>query len=135
MTQAHDQGPGGHAGHAHGVSVDADRGKLTLALALIVGFMIFEVVVGALVHSLALLSDAAHMLTDAGTIALSLVAIHLAAKPAKSAMTYGYKRAEILSAQFNGAKGASASPTIRWEWAGIRRCFGTLALSIAHSST
>jgi cobalt-zinc-cadmium efflux system protein len=103
MTQAHDQGPGGHAGHAHGVSVDADRGKLTLALALIVGFMIFEVVVGALVHSLALLSDAAHMLTDAGTIALSLVAIHLAAKRAKSAMTYGYKRAEILSAQFNGA--------------------------------
>src|SRR3954471_16773972 len=43
------------------------------------------------------------MLTDAGAIALSLVAIRLAAKPAKGAMTYGFKRAEILSAQFNGA--------------------------------
>jgi cobalt-zinc-cadmium efflux system protein len=45
---------------------DADRGKLTIALALIVGFMTFEVVVGIAVGSLALLSDAAHMLTDAG---------------------------------------------------------------------
>jgi cobalt-zinc-cadmium efflux system protein len=55
------------------------------------------------VHSLALLSDAAHMLTDAGAIGLSLVAIRLAARPAKGAMTFGFKRAEILSAQFNGA--------------------------------
>ncbi len=100
---AHGQPPGAHAGHSHGVSADADRGKLTVALALIVGFMVFEVVVGALVHSLALLSDAAHMLTDAAAIGLSLVAIRLAAKPAKGAMTYGFKRAEILSAQFNGA--------------------------------
>jgi len=82
------------------VSADADRGKLSVALALIVGFMLFEVVVGAVVHSLALLSDAAHMLTDAGAIGLSLVAIRLAAKPARGALTYGLKRAEILSAQF-----------------------------------
>src|SRR4051812_39065146 len=93
----------GHAGHSHGVSADADRGKLAIALALLLGFMAFEVVVGIVVHSLALLSDAAHMLTDAGAIALSLVAIRLAAKPATGAMTYGFKRAEILSAQFNGA--------------------------------
>jgi len=99
----HDHGGGRHAGHSHGVSADADRGKLTVALALIVGFMLLEVVVGALVHSLALLSDAAHMLTDAGAIGLSLVAIRLAAKPAKGALTYGLKRTEILSAQFNGA--------------------------------
>lgn len=92
-----------HAGHSHGVSADADRGKLTIALTLIVGFMVFEVVVGAVVHSLALLSDAAHMLTDAGAIGLSLVVIRLAAKPAKGALTYGLKRTEILSAQFNGA--------------------------------
>lgn len=65
--------------------------------------MLFEVVVGAVVHSLALLSDAAHMLTDAGAIGLSLVAIRLAAKPAKGALTFGLKRTEILSAQFNGA--------------------------------
>ncbi len=92
-----------HAGHSHAVSGDADRGKLAIALALIVGFMVVEVVVGALVHSLALLSDAAHMLADAGAIALSLVAISLAARPARGAMTFGFKRTEILSAQFNGA--------------------------------
>jgi hypothetical protein len=99
----HDHGGHGHAGHSHGVSAEADRGKLAIALGLLLGFMAFEVVVGIVVHSLALLSDAAHMLTDAGAIALSLVAIRLAAKPAKGAMTYGFKRAEILSAQFNGA--------------------------------
>ncbi len=82
---------------------DADRGKLAIALGLIVGFMLVEVVVGALVHSLALLSDAAHMLTDAGALGLSLVAINLAKRPAKGAMTFGFKRVEILSAQFNGA--------------------------------
>jgi cobalt-zinc-cadmium efflux system protein len=98
----HDHDHGAH-GHAHGVSADADRGKLTIALSLIVGFMVFEVVVGIVVNSLALLSDAAHMLTDALALGLALVAIHLAAKPAKGAMTFGYKRAEILSAQFNGA--------------------------------
>jgi len=106
MTEEHDRhahGGAGHAGHSHGVSADADTGKLAVALALIVGFMLVEVVVGALVHSLALLSDAAHMLTDAGAIGLSLVAIRLAARPAKGAMTFGFKRAEILSAQFNGA--------------------------------
>jgi cobalt-zinc-cadmium efflux system protein len=93
----------GHEDHVHGVSADADRGKLAIALALIVGFMLVEVVVGAIVRSLALLSDAAHMLTDAAAIALSLVALRLAARPAKGALTFGLKRAEILSAQFNGA--------------------------------
>lgn len=76
---------GGHAGHAHGVSADADRSKLAIALGLIVGFMIVEVVVGAIVHSLALLSDAAHMLTDAGALGLSIVAINLAKRTAKGA--------------------------------------------------
>ncbi len=94
----------GHLGHPHaGAALNGDSGKLTVALVLIVGFMAVEVIVGALVHSLALLSDAAHMLTDAGAIALSLLAIRLAARPATGAMTYGFKRAEILSAQFNGA--------------------------------
>lgn len=82
MADDHDLGA--HAGHSHGVSADADKGKLAIALALIVGFMLFEVVVGVLAHSLALLSDAAHMLTDAGAIGLSLVAIRLAARPAKA---------------------------------------------------
>jgi cobalt-zinc-cadmium efflux system protein len=89
-------------GHAHGVSSDADRGKLWIAFGLIVGFMAVEVTVGILADSLALLSDAAHMITDAGSIGLALVAIRLAKRPAEGAMTYGLKRAEILSAQANG---------------------------------
>jgi cobalt-zinc-cadmium efflux system protein len=94
----------GHApGHSHGVRADADHRALSVALALIVGFMGVEVVVGILASSLALLSDAAHMLTDAGAIALSLVAARLAARPARGQMTYGLGRAEILSAQVNGA--------------------------------
>ncbi|KAA0272508.1 MAG: cation transporter [Acidobacteria bacterium] len=93
----------GHAGHSHDVSADADRAKLTFALVLLVGFMAVEVAVGIIANSLALLSDAAHMLTDAGALALALVAISLAARPARGAMTFGWKRAGILSAQFNGA--------------------------------
>jgi cobalt-zinc-cadmium efflux system protein len=81
----------------------SDRRALATALALIVGFMAVEVTVGVLAASLALLSDAAHMLTDAAAIGLSLVAARLALRPAGGAMTYGLARTEILSAQFNGA--------------------------------
>jgi cobalt-zinc-cadmium efflux system protein len=112
---------GGHAGHSHGVSADADRGKLTIALALIVGFMLVEVVVGIATHSLALLSDAAHMLTDAAAIALALVAIRLARRPAEGNFTFGLKRAEILSAQFNGATLLVLGVLIAIE--GVRRLF------------
>ncbi|WP_433206786.1 cation diffusion facilitator family transporter [Dactylosporangium sp. CS-047395] len=89
-------------GHDHGVAQDADRRWLAVALALIGAFMVGEVVVGLLVRSLALLSDAAHMLTDAGAIVLALVAMRLAARPPKGGYTFGLKRAEILSAQANG---------------------------------
>jgi cobalt-zinc-cadmium efflux system protein len=98
---AHDHG-GGHAGHSHGVSADADSRKLAIALALILGFMVVEVATGVIAHSLALLSDAGHMLTDAAAIGFSLVAIRLAQRPAKGSMTYGLRRVEILSAQANG---------------------------------
>ncbi|HTX31322.1 MAG TPA: cation diffusion facilitator family transporter [Solirubrobacteraceae bacterium] len=80
----------------------ADRRALTQALVLIGGFMIAEVVAGALASSLALLSDAAHMLTDAAALAVALVAARLAARPARGALTFGLGRAEILSAQANG---------------------------------
>ena len=97
----------GHAhhdhGHSHGVSADADSRKLAIALALILGFMCVEVAAGIAASSLALLSDAAHMLTDAGALALSLVAIRLARRPAAGAMTYGLKRSEILAAAINGS--------------------------------
>lgn len=89
-------------GHSHGVSRDADKRYLAIACALIVGFMLVEVVVGIIASSLALISDAGHMLTDAGALALGLVAIRLAQRPAQGRMTYGLKRAEILSAQANG---------------------------------
>jgi cobalt-zinc-cadmium efflux system protein len=92
-----------HHDHQHGVSPDADRGKLRLALGLILGFMVVEVVAGLLADSLALLSDAAHMLTDAGSVGLALVALSLAARPPTGRFTFGLGRAEILSAQVNGA--------------------------------
>ncbi len=91
-----------HAGHSHGVAADADKRYLSGALALIVAFLITEVVVGLIAGSLALISDAGHMLTDAASIVLALIAIRLSAKPAQGRWTYGYKRAEILSAQANG---------------------------------
>ena len=88
--------------HSHGPSRDTERSALKTALALIVSFMVAEVVVGIVSSSLALLSDAAHMLTDAVALAISLAAARLAARPATGSMTYGLGRAEILSAQANG---------------------------------
>jgi cobalt-zinc-cadmium efflux system protein len=88
-------------GHAHGGG--DDKRRLGLALALILAFMVGEVVVGILANSLALLSDAAHMLTDAGALTLSLVVLRLAARPAGGNKTFGLRRSEILSAQANGA--------------------------------
>jgi cobalt-zinc-cadmium efflux system protein len=73
-----------------------------MALALILAFMVIEIVAGVLASSLALLSDAGHMLTDAAALAASLAAARLAARPAYGVMTYGLGRAEILSAQANG---------------------------------
>ncbi len=95
----------GHAGggHSHALSVDADRRYLTIALLLIVGFMVFEVVAGIIAHSLALLSDAGHMLTDAGALVLSLFVIRLVQRPSGGSLTYGMRRAEVLSGQANGA--------------------------------
>jgi len=91
-----------HDGAGHGSGVDTDRRWLAAALVLIASFMVAEVVVGLTVNSLALLSDAAHMLTDAGALALALVALRLASRPPRGGYTYGLKRTEILSAQANG---------------------------------
>ncbi|TDD46228.1 cation transporter [Kribbella antibiotica] len=96
------EGHGHGHGHGHPVSGDADRKLLSGALALIVGFMLVEVIVGFAAGSLALITDAAHMLTDAIAIVLALIAIRLSAKPPAGGFTYGFKRVEILSAQANG---------------------------------
>jgi cobalt-zinc-cadmium efflux system protein len=89
--------------HTHTHGDGNDRRRLGAALALILAFMAGEVVAGILAHSLALLSDAAHMLTDAGALGLSLVVLRIAARPAAGNRTFGLRRAEILSAQANGA--------------------------------
>jgi cobalt-zinc-cadmium efflux system protein len=88
--------------HAHGPAPGADSRWLSGALALILAFMAGEVAAGLAAHSLALISDAAHMLTDAASIALVLITARLAARPPAGGYTYGLKRAEILSAQANG---------------------------------
>jgi cobalt-zinc-cadmium efflux system protein len=111
MGQGHD-----HAhGHGHAVSSDADRRWLGIALGVIVAFMAVEVVAGIVASSLALLSDAAHMLTDAGAIGLALVAARLAARPPRGPFTFGLGRAEILSAQVNGAVLLGLAAVIAWE--------------------
>ena len=99
-SPAHRHARGGH--HTHLPSGTADGRYLGGALALIVAYMIGEIVAAVLAGSLALLADAGHMLTDAAALGLSMWALRLAARPAAGAMTYGFKRAEILSALANG---------------------------------
>ncbi|MHB8293367.1 MAG: cation diffusion facilitator family transporter [Acidimicrobiales bacterium] len=91
----------GH-GHSHGVSADADVRLLLIALGLIAVFMVGEVIAAVVGRSLALFADAGHMLTDVGALVASVWAIRLAARPAKGRWTYGFERAEILSAAVNG---------------------------------
>ncbi len=88
--------------HEHGARADADVRRLAVALGLILAFMAVEVAAGVVADSLALLSDAAHMLVDAGALALSVWAARLATRPPRGRMTFGFSRAEILSAQANG---------------------------------
>jgi cobalt-zinc-cadmium efflux system protein len=96
-----------HAGatghnHAHGVQPGSDGRWLAAAGLLILAFMGGEIAAGVVAHSLALLSDAAHMLTDAASIGLALVTMKVAARPAGGKYTWGLRRTEILSAQANG---------------------------------
>jgi cobalt-zinc-cadmium efflux system protein len=91
--------------HDHGsarVSDRADQRLLAVSLALLLAFMVAEVVFGILASSLALLADAGHMLTDAAALALALVAASLAGRPAGGRWTFGFGRVEILAAQANG---------------------------------
>jgi cobalt-zinc-cadmium efflux system protein len=88
--------------HVHAHDHSGDRRRLALALALILAFMAGEIAAGIVAHSLALLADAGHMLTDAAALTAALVAAALAARPARGAWTFGFGRAEILAAQGNG---------------------------------
>ena len=110
-----------HGSHSHAVGSGADGRRLAAALGSILAFMAVEVAVGVIAHSLALLSDAGHMLTDAGAIGFSLLALRLAARPPAGAMTFGFRRVEILSAQANGVTLLILAAFIGYE--AIRRLF------------
>jgi cobalt-zinc-cadmium efflux system protein len=88
--------------HDHDHRLAEDRRALTIALVLVAGIMVGEIVAGVVGHSLALLADAGHMLTDAAALVFALVASAMAARPAAGRWTFGYSRVEILAAQVNG---------------------------------
>jgi cobalt-zinc-cadmium efflux system protein len=88
--------------HDHDHRLAGDRRALTIALALVGTIMVGEIVAGVVAHSLALLADAGHMLTDGAALAFALVASAMAARPAAGRWTFGYSRLEILAAQANG---------------------------------
>jgi cobalt-zinc-cadmium efflux system protein len=101
----HDHGHDEHHGHAHSHAADLrdlSRRRLLVALALTSSFLIVEIAAGFWAGSLALLSDASHMLTDAGALGLALWAQALSTRPRSDRKTFGYRRAEILAAAANG---------------------------------
>ena len=91
MSQAHDHGKG------------ANERAMWFALFLTGGFMVAEVIGGLLTGSLALISDAAHMLTDTAALGIALFAIRMGRRAADARRTFGYARFEILAAAFNAA--------------------------------
>jgi cobalt-zinc-cadmium efflux system protein len=90
---------GGHAGHDH--TAGASERSLKIALALTSSFLLVEFVGGIVTESLALISDAAHMLTDVAALAIALMAIRIGQRAADERRTFGYARFEILAAAFN----------------------------------
>lgn len=87
--------------HSHAVVTEGNVKKLTFALMLTTLFLIIEIAAGFITQSLALLSDAAHMFTDAAALAIALVAMKIGKLPADNKRTFGYQRFEILAALFN----------------------------------
>ncbi|HWE66453.1 MAG TPA: cation diffusion facilitator family transporter [Acidimicrobiales bacterium] len=100
-SHSEDHHPEGHVHGHHALTPESDRRYLSITLALFVTFMVFEVTIAFISHSLALLADAGHMLADVGAIAGSLYAMYLAARPETGSHTFGLKRAEILAAAGN----------------------------------
>lgn len=98
---SHSHADGHDHGHAHDHTAGANARQLTIALALTGTFLIAEVIGGIAFRSLALLSDAAHMFTDAAALAIALVAIRIGQRPSDDRRTFGYRRFEILAAAFN----------------------------------
>ncbi|SDN21987.1 cobalt-zinc-cadmium efflux system protein [Paenibacillus sp. yr247] len=110
----HDHTHHGHHHHGQG----GNKQGLLIALFITVGIMILEFVGGLWTNSLALLSDSGHMLSDAGSLALSLIALWFAAKPSSTNKSYGFLRIEILSALFNAVTLFLIAGLIIWEACG-----------------
>ncbi len=110
--QDHDHSHG--HGHSH-VDRKADRTRLLATLGLTASMMVFEAVGGWWSGSLALLSDAGHMLTDAAALLLAVLALWFASRPADLKRTYGFFRLEVLSALVNGLTLVGIAGFIGWE--------------------
>ncbi|MBB1059251.1 cation diffusion facilitator family transporter [Marilutibacter spongiae] len=106
------------AGHDHGTSEIKHEKPLWWAFGLTASFLIAEVVGGLLTNSLALLSDAAHMMTDVIALAISLFAVRLSRRPPDAKRTYGYARMEAIGAMINGGLLFVVAGYILWEAAG-----------------
>ena len=110
---------GQHHEHAHGHGIGVKRegnaSALRWAFGITTVILVAEAVGGWLTNSLALLSDAGHMLSDAASLGLSLLAIHFAKKPASASKSYGYRRLEILAALANGVALFVIAVAISWE--------------------
>lgn len=108
-----------HGAHDHG---HADRSRDARALAVVLGLTVvvacLEVAGGLIAGSVALLADAAHMVSDSGSLALALGAVWLARRPPSARMSFGWRRAEILAALANGIALAAVAVWIVIESAG-----------------
>jgi cobalt-zinc-cadmium efflux system protein len=114
--RAHDQTSGHpHLVHSHAHSRGASQRLLLTVLALTFGYMLAEAIGGYYTNSLALLSDAGHMLTDVAALGLSFLAVRFASRPATPRKTYGFYRLEILAALANGVALMVISLLICWE--------------------
>ncbi|MGC4113446.1 MAG: cation diffusion facilitator family transporter [Myxococcales bacterium] len=105
----------GHLGRGRGGERQKDRRRLLGTLVLTLAMMVFEAIGGWASGSLALLSDAGHMLTDAAALLLAALALWFAGRPADLKRTYGFFRLEILSALVNGLTLIGIALLIGWE--------------------
>ena len=115
MSADHDHSHDHDAGHSHVPSVIKYERPLWIAFGLTLFFLFVEVAGGILTNSLALLSDAAHMMTDVIALGVSLFAVRLARKPADAKRTYGYARMEAIGAMINGGLLFLVAGYILWE--------------------
>jgi cobalt-zinc-cadmium efflux system protein len=114
MGHGHDHARGAHDEHRAGPERAGEKRRLALTLGLSLLILVAEVAGGLASHSLALLSDAGHVLIDVVALSLALAALFLATRPADARRTYGWYRVEILAALLNGVTLCGLSTWILW---------------------